>query len=505
MSANWKAGLILTFVLALATFVGLITGAGGGLYLVAFVAVAMSVVAALYDFRIGLALLILVTPFQNTALLPSFTGFNIVYYLSVVSAASLLMENRLRRKPVAPFPRYVWLLFLIPVSLAWLNGVTHLNEIPSSFIQMTSADAFSSPKKYFAELLVKPFLIVLMAWMAGTAILNTKEPSRFLTLVVIGPVLPALAMLIYLPFMGYSLKFLASPDARYIYGNFGLHTTSYGLLFASALSVQLFLFPVARGWARAGLCVGMAIVGAALLLSFSRLGYLAAAIAVGYFVISQRRLSYYLVLAAAAGAMFLLFGDAIIQRVSTGVEGIFSSRYAPAARMSGQELTAGRIYIWNNLWPEILRSPIIGSGLGSTLWSNAMKSGAIPASHPHSIYLGALLDMGVVGFTLLLLFYAKVLAQFRRLANCTEVPPMFRAAFKGSFVAFIGFVVTSFADNRYYPVREQTYLWLMFGFGLGFLRYCAPVNSKRGKVVVGTQSIGATRLMPAPAIQRGRR
>ena len=105
MSGKRKAGLTVMIVLIVAAFFGLIAGAGGGLYLLAFVAVTLSVVLALFDFRFGLVLLILILPFQNTALLPSFTGFNLVYYLSVVSLGSLLLENRFRRKPLAPFPR----------------------------------------------------------------------------------------------------------------------------------------------------------------------------------------------------------------------------------------------------------------------------------------------------------------------------------------------------------------------------------------------------------------
>jgi hypothetical protein len=505
-----SAGLILILVFLVAAAFGLVAGMGGGLYLLAFVAVVVAVVLALVDFRFGLAMLILIFPFQDTALLPAFTGFNLVYYLSVVSFGSLLLENRLGGKLLAPLPRYVIWLFLIPVTLAWLNGVSHLKEIPPAFMELIKAEAFSTPKKYLAELLVKPFLFFLMAWMAGAAVLNSKEPKRFLALAVIAPVLPAIAMLVYLPMLGYSLTFLATPAARYVYSGFGLHTTSYGLLFASALTIQLFIFPEVRGWIRLGLALCMAIVTIALVLSFSRLGYLAALIAITYFVISQRRISYYVLAFTGTGALLLLFGDAIIQRVSTGVEGVFSSRYAPAAGMSGEELSAGRIYIWNNLLPEVMRSPIVGSGLGSTMWSEALKRGTIPASHPHSIYLGALLDMGVVGFSLLILFYAKVLRQFQTLASCAEISPIFRAAFKGGFVAFVGFVVTSFADNRYYPVREQTYIWLIFGIGLGYLRYCVPQSSKRGKGVLSTPLIGATRLMPAPqeppapAIQRGR-
>lgn len=122
------------------------------------------------------------------------------------------------------------------------------------YILQTGHDAFSSPKKYLAEMLVKPLLFVLMAWLAGCAVANSKKPERWLLLVAVGPVLPAASMLIYLPMMGYNLQFLASPQARYIYANVGLHTTQYGLLFASAFAIRALPFEVMEKLAKTWAC-----------------------------------------------------------------------------------------------------------------------------------------------------------------------------------------------------------------------------------------------------------
>ena len=56
--------------------------------------------------------------------------------------------------------------------------------------------------------------------------------------------------------------------------------------------------------------------------------------------------------------------------------------------------------------PRSLASPIWGQGLGSIMWSEAMKSGTIlEVSHPHNAYLQALLDMGVLGLVLVCAFF----------------------------------------------------------------------------------------------------
>lgn len=110
-----------------------------------------------------------------------------------------------------------------------------------------------------------------------------------------------------------------------------------------------------------------------------------------------------------------------------------------------------------------------------------MKRSASPrhksASHPHNIYLGMVLDMGLIGLAAVLAFYFKVYSSFLRLANDPGLSPLFRAAFTGALVAFIGFLVSGIGDNRYYPVREQTYMWLMFGIGLGLTRRSSGSDS----------------------------
>lgn len=469
------AFLFMAFML-LSVFFGAVAGIFGGLTALLIFLPVLPLIFTLRDYRVGLVVLVLITTFQNTIFLPSFTGFNIVSYLTVATLASLVFAHSFGRILLAPFPRYIWLLFLLPIGLAAVNGLFHLNEIPISFTHSIRGEIFATPKKYLADVIIKPLLLILVSWMLGTAVLNSKKPERFFWLLVVAPVLPALVVLIYLPLKGYDLHFLASPEARYVLSQVGLHTTQYGLLFASALSIQLFLVSETKGLARLGLLVCMSIVSLALILTFSRLGYFAAFISLMYFLVTQRKASNYLIVAVALLVFSVVFGEAIMQRVSTGLANALQPGFAATQGMSGEELTAGRIFVWSHLLPEVWRSPIWGTGVNSTVWSDTVRSGLAPVSHSHNIYLGALLDMGVAGLICLLAFYGMVFLQFKSLAGNANLSPVVRAAFKGGIVAFVGFLITSFADNRYITVPEQTYIWLLYGCSLAYI-HCAPKTS----------------------------
>src|SRR5258708_25868394 len=91
--------------------------------------------------------------------------------------------------------------------------------------------------------------------------------------------------------------------------------------------------------------------------------------------------------------------------------------------------------LWRPLLPEVLRSPIYGQGLGSILWSEAMRSGAgitiAAVGHAHNAYLQALLDMGIAGLILVCAYFAHVWKEFRTLGVDPAVSPTLRGLYLG--------------------------------------------------------------------------
>jgi O-antigen ligase len=121
-----------------------------------------------------------------------------------------------------------------------------------------------------------------------------------------------------------------------------------------------------------------------------------------------------------------------------------------------------------SLLPEVLKSPLWGSGLGSILWSDPMETGAmVQVGHPHNAFLEALLDMGIVGLALLLAFFWHVWKGFRGLGSNAYLSPELRGFFQGATAALLAFMVTGMAGSSLRPSAEFVYLWLAIGMMYG--------------------------------------
>jgi O-antigen ligase len=134
-------------------------------------------------------------------------------------------------------------------------------------------------------------------------------------------------------------------------------------------------------------------------------------------------------------------------------------------------VSAGRIDgIWLPVLPEIWKSPLWGQGLGSVMWSDAMRNGLMfEVTHPHSAYLEALLDVGAIGLALLIGYFVHVWRNFRALGSNPFLSPEMRGFYQGAAAALISFFVTGFAGSSFAPRPEYAFLWIAIGMMYGQL------------------------------------
>jgi O-antigen ligase len=140
-------------------------------------------------------------------------------------------------------------------------------------------------------------------------------------------------------------------------------------------------------------------------------------------------------------------------------------------------VSAGRIEgIWLPLLPEVAKNPVFGNGLGATLWSFPMQNGAMdPVGHPHNAYLEALLDMGIVGFALLVAYYVHVWRGFRALGSNAWLDSQTRGLFQGATAALMAFFVCGLTGGSLKPDEQTAYLWIAIGLMYG-LRSRKPTS-----------------------------
>lgn len=192
-------------------------------------------------------------------------------------------------------------------------------------------------------------------------------------------------------------------------------------------------------------------------LTFSRGAFLGLVLIGAYFLLSRRRIAQFGVGLIVILLLALLLPDAFVERATTGLH-----------QRDVSAITAGRYDdIWHPLWPWVWESPLIGHGLGSTLWAPANQSGSmLPVGHPHSAYLGVLLDFGLIGAAIVVVFFASMWRLFMQLKK-THPDPFWRGLFEGGAVCLLLLLVQGLTDDRFVPTYPQYLLWLTYGLALG--------------------------------------
>lgn len=416
-------------------------------------------IAVLADYRIGAVLLIMLLPTGATHLMPhglmGVPGLNPVNVLVLATLVSAGMRNQLR----GFVPRPMVLLYIVPILCAGLLGMQHVDEIVPFFFDGDAIN-FTDRGGYFREMAVRPLLIVAVALLVGVAAAKAQKPERFITAIMVSVWLMALMELGFILASGVRLGLLASPASRAFFDELGLHANALGRLFAVAYGILLFVWWECKEPRRkTALFVTLGVSALAMVLSFSRGGYL------GFFLVNALFLVWKfnartLALALIAGAFLaVLAPEYIWSRITFGFDD--GANAVSADRIEG---------IWLPLLPEVWNSIVYGNGLGSIMWSTPMENGAmLPVGHPHNAYLEALLDMGVIGLLLLLAFYVHVWRNFRALGSNAYLSPEMRGLFQGASAALIAFFVTGMTGSSLRPSAEFCYLWLAIGLMYGML------------------------------------
>ncbi len=419
----------------------------------------------LLDFRVGVVLLILLMPISSSYAFPhemlGITGLNPLNLLLAGTFGSCLLQgvsdgslrNRLMPRPL------LW-LYLVPIVIAGALGSRHIGDIAPALFAYNVVE-FDGREGYVRDYVLKPLLMVIFALLVGAAVSRSENAENFLIPTLISIWVTGAMVIVFVSRSGIALGQLASSDSREFLSALGLHANELGRLYVVAYAILLFTWVESRKtWLRLSLLASMALVVVALVLTFSR-GAFVAFIVVNLLVPLWRRNAKSLVFFGllAAAALFALPG-AVYDRVATGYgEGL-------------NAVSAGRVEtLWLPLLPEVLRSPIYGNGLGSILWSEAMRSGAgqtiLAVSHPHNAYLQTLLDMGIAGLILVCAYFIHVWKGFRALSADSSLSPTLRGFYLGAAAGLLAFLVASVTDGSLAPKPEQVFLWLAIGMMYG--------------------------------------
>ena len=420
----------------------------------------------LFDFRIGVVLLIVLMPLSTSAVFPhamlGVTGLNPFNLLLAGTLGSCLLHGLSGGSLRRFLPRPLLWLYIVPIVAAGMLGSQHVAEIGPAFYAHEMVD-FVDAAGYARDMVIKPMLMVVFALLVGAAVSRSSAPERFLVPMVISIWTIGLLVIVFVLQSGIGLGRLASSESREFLSALGLHANDLGRVFAVAYALLLFSWSeTPQAGSRLALLASIGLVIAALVLTFSRGAF------VGFIVVNLLFLAW-----RRSARTLVLFG--VI--VSIALFALPAALYERALSGAGEGLnaiSAGRLEgLWLPLLPEVMRSPIYGSGLGSIMWSAPMREGGganvLQVTHPHNAYLQALLDMGVLGLALLCAYFIHVWRGFRTLRLDADLSPTLRGLFQGAAAGLLALLASNITDGSLTPRPEQALLWLAIGMMYGQL------------------------------------
>jgi len=416
----------------------------------------------LLDFRIGVVLLILLMPFWRSPVFPhemlGITGLNPLNLLLLGTLGSCLLDG-LSDSSIRRFmPRPLLWLYIVPFLVAGALGSRHVDDIAPAFY-MYGRLKFHSAPGYIIDLVIKPLLLVVFALLVGAAVTKSEKPERFL--------IPALISIWVMFSMAIVTVFLSGVRLDALVGTSHAvvsqlgHPNELGRLYAVAYALLLFSWAESKELKlRLALLASMGLVIVLLILTLSRGGYLCFIVVNVLFLLWRRNAKTLIFLGLLTTVALFFLPAAVYDRITQGTHGYGGGL---------NEISSGRIEsIWLPLIPEILRSPIYGSGVGSIMWSEAQREGtALGTVQAHSAYLDTVLDMGIAGLILVCAYFAHVWKGFRALSVDPAMSPTLRGFYLGAAAGLAGYLVAGIAGSYLTPVAEQVFLWLAIGMMYG--------------------------------------
>ena len=419
------------------------------------------------DFRVGVLVMILIMPISASYIFPramfGVTGLNPLNVLLVGTFISYL----LLAMPDGSIRRFVpwWLVavYVVPLILAGINGLGHTALIPQVFYQYEQID-FKNDVGYLRDNLIKPLILVAYALMVSAAFARSRNPEKFLIPAIISMWMMSALVIGYFLVSDVHFGQLAGEYARSFFSPLGMHANDLGRLYSTAYAILLFTWDrTQRPVLKSVLFLTMGVVFLALVLTFSRAAIISFVLVNAIYLGSRFRNKKILLLAALViPTLLFLTPGAVWYRLEMGAD------------EGATGMSAGRVSdIWGPLLPDLWDKFFVGHGIQSVLWARPMRMGEmLDVTHPHSAYLGAVLDFGIIGAILLIAFWFTVWRGFRRLSKDSALPPQEQGFFEGAAAALVGFAAAGFVGSSFTPVPEQAFLWLAIGLMLG-------VRSKR--------------------------
>lgn len=433
----------------------------GDVNAIATIMAIFAAVAIISSHTAGATALALIFALSATYLLPrkvsGISGLNslnlIIIIVTITSVIKLFSKTD---NAVFPkIPPYL-LAFSALIAVAGIRGALNVSMVPDYFVELNVIPS-KSPTEFLQIYILKPLITFWVVWLLAFFIANSRKPSMVVYGMVAAGTIISMAVCTYAIESGSEIHNLASQESRRYLSGIGMHANELGLMLNTIfLMVLLIAISVTEMSKRIIFFSIMLLLLLSIILTFSRGAYLGTLTALCYTLIVRHKIFPALILVAGTAAIFLFFPS------------IFERSEDLGPQTSTESLSSGRVTdIWEPLIPELGDNIIFGGGASYIMRSEAARSERIlPVGHPHSAYLEALLDVGLSGCFIIMLFgvYAwRLFASMAAITSGTTISQVLR----GGQGCILILLVQGASDDSFFPTRSQVFVWLAYGMAWG--------------------------------------
>lgn len=298
--------------------------------------------------------------------------------------------------------------------------------------------------------LVRLSTILFLFLLAKTAVRTPTDWRRLLLVIVASAILPLLFAVFQISLeIGYRDDAFNIPRA---FGTFA-HPNVFAMFFVSLVAVAFLLVEKASSMGQkiTGVLLG-ALSSIAVLLSFTRIAWLALAILVAMLFI--RKSLRWLPILFLMGFLLYVAVEPVQERVNEAFT--FSS---------GNSLV-WRFGTWSDATTATIQSgrALFGSGLNtfSTVLEN-IRGIRFTVNDPHSEFIRAFVEGGIVGLLVLIAFYATILVTLFRTWKQAHLSPEGRSVFFALFTLWVALTIASLTDHILRSTPLQWVVWSLMG------------------------------------------
>lgn len=325
--------------------------------------------------------------------------------------------------------------------------------------------------------MINEFLVNNIKWVIPALLLydgcRTEERYRLATLSILGVyILLAVQVAKWMPpQLALDADALERRSLRVLVSGMGFHRVNLSAMLAGASWAVLCtraLMPFGKRFVITAIAI---FIVYAQMMTGGRAGYGAfLAIGIALSILKWRR---YLVMLPIAGLLAITFAPGVVGRATEGftadshdsnrrLEEQATKVVTSNSQVDAYTVTAGRSVAWPMIIAKIRERPITGYGRQAMLRTGTAtylyeNFGEI-FPHPHNAYLEQLLDNGLIGFSIIMPFYALMLFYSIRLFLDRKSPTC-SAAGGVSAALIMGLLVSAMGSQTFYPREGWIGMW----------------------------------------------